>query len=91
MVNSLEKSKVKSIIAIIFGTFITAVGIELFLLPNKIVGGGVSGLSTILYHTMRIPSSVSFAVKEILPVAFPAKIIYNNASRKRTIKLLNER
>lgn len=75
MVNSLEKSKVKSIIAIIFGTFITAMGIELFLLPNKIVGGGVSGLSTILYHTMKIPSSISFAVINIVLLLIGFKLL----------------
>lgn len=75
MINSLEKSKVKSILAIIFGTFITAVGIELFLLPNKIVGGGVSGMSTILYHTMKIPSSVSFAVINIVLLLIGFKLL----------------
>lgn len=75
MVNSLEKSKVKSILAIIFGTFITAMGIELFLLPNKIVGGGVSGLSTILYHTIKIPSSVSFAIINIVLLLIGFKVL----------------
>lgn len=75
MVNSLEKSKIKSILAIIFGTFITAMGIELFLLPNKIVGGGVSGLSTILYHTIKIPSSVSFAVINIVLLLIGFKVL----------------
>ena len=62
----MKHSKAKSILVIIFGTFITAIGINLFLLPNKIVSGGVSGISTILFHTLKMPSSVSFAIINIV-------------------------
>lgn len=53
-------SKLKSVLLTIAGTMITAFGIGVFLTPNKIVGGGVSGLSTILYHAFSIPPGVSF-------------------------------
>lgn len=52
----------KGFLITILGTFLTGMGIGLFLTPNKIVGGGVSGLSTILYHTVKIPPGISFFV-----------------------------
>ncbi len=39
-----------NIICIIIGTFIMAIGIELFLVPNQLSTGGFTGLSTVLYY-----------------------------------------
>lgn len=44
----------------------TSFAIGVFYTPNKIVSGGVSGLSTILYHTLHIQPGVSFAVINII-------------------------
>lgn len=52
--------KSNSILFTVIGTMITGLGIGVFLTPNKIVGGGASGLSTILYHVVGIPPGVSF-------------------------------
>ena len=60
------KSHMKSILFTILGTMITGFGIGVFLTPNKIVGGGVSGLSTILYHAFSVPPGVSFFVINII-------------------------
>ena len=57
---------IKSILFTILGTMITGFGIGVFLTPNKIVGGGVSGLSTILYHAFSVPPGVSFFVTNII-------------------------
>ena len=51
---------------IAFGNMLTAIGLSLFYLPNKIVNGGVSGISTILYHTMHIPVGISYAALNLL-------------------------
>lgn len=59
-------SKTKSILLTILGTLITGFAIGSFLTPNAIVGGGVSGLSTILYHTLGIAPGVSFYVLNIV-------------------------
>ena len=50
----------------ISGTVITGFAIGSFLTPNKIVGGGASGISTILYHTIGIQPGLSFFVLNIL-------------------------
>jgi uncharacterized membrane-anchored protein YitT (DUF2179 family) len=46
-------------ILIIVGTFIMAVSINFFLLPNKITTGGASGVATILYYKFNINMSIS--------------------------------
>lgn len=46
-------------VLIIIGTFIMAVSINFFLLPNKITTGGASGVATILYYKFNINMSVS--------------------------------
>ena len=51
--------KINSALSIIFGTMLTGFAISVFLTPNKIVGGGVSGVATILYHTLNIPTGLS--------------------------------
>ena len=59
---SKKKELVKNLIMFIFGIALTALAISQFTLPNKIVGGGVSGISTILYHTAKIEPGISTAV-----------------------------
>lgn len=59
-------SKTKSILLTILGTLITGFAIGSFLTPNAIVGGGISGLSTILYHTLGIAPGVSFYVLNLV-------------------------
>ena len=65
----------KSILLTVLGTMITGFGIGVFLTPNKIVGGGVSGLSTILFHTLSIPPGVSFFVFNLLFLAIGYRIL----------------
>ena len=55
-----------SYILTLFGTMITGFAIGSFLTPNKIVGGGASGISTILFHTLGIQPGVSFLVINII-------------------------
>lgn len=39
----------------ILGAFIMAVGVSLFLLPNQLSSGGISGIATITYYLFHIP------------------------------------
>lgn len=57
---------IKNILLTVFGTMITGFAIGAFLTPNKIVGGGASGISTILYHTVNIQPGLSFFALNIL-------------------------
>ncbi len=44
------------------GTFLTAAGTSIFFAPNKIVCGGISGISTVLYYLTSIPIGTSYAI-----------------------------
>ena len=61
----LSKNSQINIPMLIGGLIITALAIALLTLPNKIVGGGVSGLSTLLYHTLGIQPGLSNAAINI--------------------------
>ncbi|MDD4573892.1 MAG: YitT family protein [Sphaerochaeta sp.] len=50
---------------IITGSFLTAVGIALFTAPAKIASGGVSGIATILHHTLGFDTGLSILVLSI--------------------------
>ena len=60
--NIITKTYVKNILMFIIGITLTSIAIAQFTLPNKIVGGGVSGISTILYHTLKVEPGLSTAV-----------------------------
>ena len=47
------REKVKQNLLIVLGTMLTAFAISVFYVPNKIVSGGVSGVSTILFHILK--------------------------------------
>ena len=68
-------SKIKQNLLFIIGPIITAFGISVFYLPNKVVSGGVSGLSTILYHLAKIPPGLSFAVINIIFLLLSLKFL----------------
>lgn len=44
---------------IFIGVLLTAVGLDMFLVPNRIAAGGVSGIATILYYVTRLPVGVT--------------------------------
>ena len=71
----LSKNKIHYHLLSVIGPIITAFAISVFYTPNKIVSGGVSGISTILYHLAKIPPGVSFAVLNILFLLLSFKFI----------------
>ena len=54
--------KLKSHFILISGAAISGIAVSLFLNPNKIVNGGVSGISAILLHTLSVPPGLTFIV-----------------------------
>ena len=62
--------------AIIFiGCMMVAMAIELFLVPHKIVNGGISGVSTILYYTTGIPVGTSYFVINVFLLLIAFKVL----------------
>ena len=70
MKNEPKKNKTGKIIKenalVLTGTVITAFGMAVFLVPNKIAPGGVSGLATILHYTLNLPVGVVMLVINVL-------------------------
>ena len=54
--------KMKSSVLVFVGITLVAIAISMFLVPNKIVNGGASGLATIIYYTIGIKPSISNAI-----------------------------
>ncbi|WP_334110768.1 YitT family protein [Thermodesulfitimonas autotrophica] len=50
---------------LLFGTVLVALGLDLFLVPNKIAAGGVSGIATILHHLFGFPVGATMLVLNI--------------------------
>lgn len=56
----------KSYALILLGLVLTAMAISLFFVPNKIVNGGSSGLSTVIYYTVGLKPSVANALINVI-------------------------
>ncbi len=70
--------KNKNTLLTIAGTLITGFAIGSFLTPNKIVGGGASGISTILFHTFGINPGISFFAINILFLLVGLRVLGKN-------------
>lgn len=62
--------KLKNYILFFIGAVGTALSISVFFLPNKIVTGGVSGISTIMYHAMKVPPGLTYFVINAVLLVF---------------------
>ena len=62
----MTKTKLREYTLAILGVIMTAFGYSLFYLPSKIVSGGVTGVSTILYHALSIEPGISNAIINII-------------------------
>lgn len=58
--------KIKSLSIVLSGSLLTAFGVSLFYIPNRIVTGGVSGISAILYTVGVPPGAVYFVINTLL-------------------------
>ena len=77
-------NNLKSLIYTIMGTALTGFAVSTMLTPNKIVCGGVSGISTILYQTLNFAPGLTFAVINIFLLLISVKIL----GKQFTIKTL---
>ena len=59
------KKIVVEVIETIIGALIMASGVSLFLLPNQLSSGGLSGVATIIYYLLNIPMGTTIIVLNI--------------------------
>ena len=59
------KNIILNIIGTICGAFIISVGVALFLLPNQLSSGGLSGLATVIYYFLNLPMGIAIIALNI--------------------------
>lgn len=69
------RKKIRQYVGMTLGIFITAVAMNLFLIPHKIAAGGVSGLATVLHYLFDFPVGVLMLVFNIPIFLFGLKIL----------------
>lgn len=67
--------KLTQYLVITLGAILVALGLNLFLVPNKIVAGGASGVATILFHLLHFPVGVSMLVLNFILFSIAFKIL----------------
>ena len=69
-----SKSNMKDFMFIVLGILLYAIGYTAFILPERVVMGGVAGLSALIYYATNIPAGISIFVLNItlLVIAFSA-------------------
>ena len=82
------KQKLKDYIIITIGVLIAVSGLNLFLVPNKIAAGGVSGLATIFYHVFDIPLGLSIIVLNIPLFIFGLRLLGKSFTLRTIYALL---
>lgn len=69
-----SKSNMKDFMFIVLGILLYAIGYTAFILPERVVMGGVAGLSALIYYATNIPAGISIFVLNmtLLVIAFSA-------------------
>jgi uncharacterized membrane-anchored protein YitT (DUF2179 family) len=68
-------STVRSHLIITFGLFLNALGWTAFLIPAKITGGGITGVSTLIFYASGFPLGISYLIINAVLVTFAIKIL----------------
>ena len=55
----------QKIVFIVLGTLIIAVGVNLFIIPSKLLSGGISGIGLMLQYTFEVPIGVTILILNI--------------------------
>ncbi|MEW6621873.1 MAG: YitT family protein [Bacillota bacterium] len=97
MPSFINKQTIIDYFGILIGVIITALSLVLFMVPNKIAAGGVSGLATVVFHVLGFPVGMTmlainiplflFSVKE-LGVRFGLKTLFGTITLSVVIDLL---
>ncbi|MGM0653561.1 MAG: YitT family protein [Bacillota bacterium] len=65
----LKKGDIKQVaidfVGITIGTIVLAIGMNVFMIPNQLAPGGVSGLAVFIYHILNIPVGITIIVLNI--------------------------
>lgn len=72
-----EKSsqQVKDVLIITFGLLINSLGWIIFILPAEITGGGISGISAVVFYATKIPMGYTFFVINIVLIIIAIRFL----------------
>lgn len=62
-------------LGIVLGTLITALALNMFLIPNKVAAGGTSGLATVLHHTFGLPVGITMIAMDVPMFLLSVKLL----------------
>ena len=79
-----SKNKIQRYLQLIIGVFFTAISFNLFLLPKKIVTGGLSGTSIIINSLFKIDPSLFILIVNIILIIISFILL----GKEETYKLL---
>lgn len=66
---------IKAYIFITIGLLCYTLGWDIFLIPNNMVGGGVTGISAVIYYAFNIPVSVSFFLINLVLLLIALRVL----------------
>ncbi len=69
------RTLVKECLLITIGGIIYALGWTIFLLPNNLIGGGVSGFASIIFYATGIPMGITYFIINIVLLVLGTKIL----------------
>lgn len=67
--------KLRNYFGITLGAVITAISLNMFLIPHKIAAGGTSGLATVLHHSFGFPVGMTLLALEIPLFLLSVKVL----------------
>lgn len=86
--NKKALGEIKSYLIITLGMFINSIGWAVFLIPAKMVGGGVSGISALLFYGFKIPVGLSIIIINGILVLLGMKILGSSFGVKTVFGIL---
>lgn len=66
---------IRAHLIITFGLFLNALGWTAFLIPAQITGGGITGVSTLLFYGTQFPIGISYFIINAILIVFAVKIL----------------
>ena len=68
-------NEMKPYLIISFGMLVYAFAATGFLVPHKIVGGGATGIATVLFYLFKIPVGIGYFLVNILLLIIAMKVL----------------
>jgi len=68
-------SEIKAYLIITLGLFLNAFAWTAFLIPSKVVGGGISGIGTLIYYATGFPVGVTFLIVNVFLIIIGLKVL----------------